>query len=91
MYCEVGNSIDLYKNIQIKKLKYFGHFVRQSTVQRTFLEGKVNGRRGKHRATWLNNISQRTGLKYAEAIRATYHRDEWRSIGGHSISTYALN
>ena len=77
VYCKVGNSADLYKSVQIKKLKYFGHFVRHSTLQRTFLEGKVNGRRGRGRprATWFNNISQWIGLKYAEAVRATYHRD----------------
>ena len=78
MYCKVGNSIDLYESIQIKKLKYFGHFVGHSTLQRTLLEGKANGRRvrGRPRVTWFNKISQWTGLKYAEAVRSTYHRDE---------------
>ena len=86
--CKVGNSTDLYQIIQIKKLKYSGHFVRQRTLQRTLLEGKVNGRRGRGRsmATRYNYTSQWTALKYAEAVRATYHRDEWRSIACNPLS-----
>ena len=38
----------LIKIIQCKKLKYFGHIIRhEDTLQRTALDGKVNGKRGR--------------------------------------------
>ena len=37
-------------------------------------------------ATRNNYTSQWTALKYAEAVRATYHRDEWRSIACNPLS-----
>ena len=88
VYCRADSTINLYKTIQIKKLKYCGHFVRRSTLQLTLLDGKVNGRRGRGRprATWFNNISQWTGLKCAETVRATHHRHDWRCIAFNLLS-----
>ena len=63
VYCKDDNTIALYKTILLKKLKYFGNFTRHSTLQHILLEGKENGRRGRARATCLNNISKWTGLK----------------------------
>ena len=74
----------LYKIIQCKKLKYFGHIIRQSgdTIQRTVLDGKVNGARGRGRprTKWTTNITKWTGLKYHQAVRQAQHRQEWRTI-----------
>ena len=86
VYCKDDNTIDLYETIEKKKLKYFGHFVRHSILQRTLLDGKVNGRRGRPRATWFNNINQWTSLKYTEAVGTTFHHDEWRSIASNPMS-----
>jgi hypothetical protein len=72
----------LLPTIQTRKLKYFGHITRHSSLQRMLLEGKVNGRRGRGRprATWITDIAQWTGLKYAAAVRTADDREKWRTI-----------
>ena len=68
--------------IQTRTLKYFGYIIRQSSLNRTLLERKVNGGRGRGRlrATWPTDIIHRTGFKYEYAVRTTYDRDKWRTI-----------
>lgn len=74
----------LFNLIQTKKLKYFGHIIRQSgdTLHRTVLDGKVNGKRGRGRPRikWTTNITKWTGLEYHQAVRLAQHRQEWRTI-----------
>ena len=74
----------LYKTIQCKKLKYFGHMIRRknTTIQRTVLEGKIDGKRGRGRprTSWSANISSWTGLKYHHAVQRAQHRQEWKAI-----------
>ena len=59
--------------MQTKKLKYFGHIIRQNgdTLHRTLLDRKANGLRGRGRprATWTTNIMKWTGLDYEQAVR----------------------
>ena len=53
--------------MQGKKLKYFGHMIRQNyALQRTVLDGKVNGKRGRGRprTKWTSNIEKCSGMKY---------------------------
>ena len=74
----------LYITIQTKKLKYFGHIIRQSgePLYRTVLDGKVNGARGRGRPRekWSNNITKWTGLQYHQAVRLAQQRQQWRTI-----------
>ena len=52
----------LYKTIQIRTLKFFGHTIRRDNLQRILLEGKMPARRarGRPRINWTSNISQWT-------------------------------
>ena len=73
----------LLKIIQCKKLKYFGHMIRQKdTLQRTILDGKINGKRGRGRprTKWTTNITKWTGLRYEQAVAKAHQRQEWRTI-----------
>ena len=71
---------NLYKTIQTKILKYFGHIIRRQNLQRTLLDGKIVARRCRRRPrlTWARNISQLTGLAYIEAVRRAHDRNDWR-------------
>ena len=67
----------LIKIIQCKKLKYFGHIIRHDdTLQRTVLDGRVNGKRGRGRprTKWTTNIEKWTGMGYHQAVRRTHDR-----------------
>ena len=74
----------LYNIIQTKKLKYFGHIIRQNgdTLPRTLIDGKVKGLRGRGRprTTWTTNIIKWTGLNYEQAVRLAQDRQKWRTI-----------
>ena len=71
----------LYNIIQTKKLKYFGHIIRQNgdTLPRTLIDGKVKGLRGRGRprTTWTTNIIKWTGLNYEQAVRLAQDRQKW--------------
>lgn len=76
----------LFKIIQCKKLKYFGHMIRKNdTIQRSVLDGKVNGKRGRGRprTKWTTNIEKWTGLSYHQAVRQAQDREEWRTIASY--------
>ena len=66
----------LFTIIQIRKLKYFGHINRHSSVQTTFLNGRVNGKRGRGRprTSWTSNIKEWTRQSHIEAVRLTSNR-----------------
>ena len=72
----------LFTIIQIRKLKYFGHINRHSSMQTTLLNGRVNGKRGRGRprTSWTSNIKEWTGKNYIEAVRLTSNRYDWRII-----------
>ena len=75
--------------MQCKKLKYFGHIIRQEdTLQRTVLDGKVNGKRGRGRprTKWTTNIEKWTGLRYHQAVRQSHDRMKWRTIASNPLS-----
>ena len=83
---EIINRINtrhhLFKTIQIKKLRYFGHIARHNNLQRVLLDGKIEARRGRGRPRikWGNNIKQWTGLNHIEAIRRAQDRNDWRYL-----------
>ena len=73
----------LFKIIQGKKQKYFGHKIRHDdTLQRAVLHGKVNGKivRGRPRTKWTTNIEKWKGMGYHQAVRQTHDRKKWRAI-----------
>ena len=72
----------LFTIIQMRKLKYFGHINRYSSMQTTLLDGRVYGKRGRGRprTSWTSNIKEWTGKSYIEAVRLTSNRHDWRII-----------
>ena len=83
----VNNQDRLMRKIQIKKLKYFGHIIRQESLHRSILDGKVCGTkgRGRPRARWTSNVCKWTGRPYEEAVRRAQDRLEWRTIASNPV------
>ena len=50
----------LLADTRTKKLGYFGHIIRHSTLQHALLEGKIEGSPGadQERCTWMGNITE---------------------------------
>ena len=88
MLQRMGCTMELAKLAGRRKLQYFGHIIRAKKLQRALLEAKINGRRarGRPRKSWSTNITEWTGLSYAQSVRAAQDRRQWRAI----ISSYPV-
>ena len=66
-----------------RKLQYFGHIIRKSSLQKLLLEGKVDGKRqrGRPRRMWMDDIKGWINKRsYAECVRDAQHRSVWRAM-----------
>ena len=79
---EIGRHQELLEIVKTRKLKWFGHTTRGGGLAKTCLQGTVRGGRGRGRPRkkWSDNVSEWTGLSYAEATRAAERREGWRGI-----------
>ena len=66
--------------IKKQKLSYFGHIKRHNTLEKLFLEGTCEGRRGRGRARrrWTQDIGEWMGVSTVEAGRQALERGEFR-------------
>ena len=66
--------------IKKQKLSYFGHFKRHNTLEKLFLEGTCEGRRGRRRPRkrWTQEIGEWMGVSTVEAGRQALERGEFR-------------
>ena len=44
-----GKGLSLEKNMNMRKVQYFGHLIRKDEIQKSLLEGKVCGKRPRGR------------------------------------------
>ena len=65
--------------IKKQKLSYFGHIKRHNTLEKLFLEGTCEGRRGRGRhRRWTQDIGEWMGVSTVEAGRQALERGEFR-------------
>ena len=78
----IGRHQDLLQIVKTRKMKWFGHTTRGDGLAKTCLQGTVRGGRGRGRPRkkWCDNITEWTGLSYAEATRAADCCEGWRGI-----------
>ena len=71
--------INLLELIMIS-LSYFGHIKRHNTLEKLFLEGTCEGRRGRGRPRrrWTQDIGEWMGVLTVEAGRQALERGEFR-------------
>ena len=75
-------GIELYLIVTIRKLKlsHFGHNKRHDSLEKIFLEGMVEGRRGRGRPRrrWSQDITEWMGSTMAEGGRKAQDRNLFR-------------
>ena len=81
----------MLKEVNKRRLKYLGHAIRneKTTLMKTAFEGKVEGkgRRGRPYKSYMENITQITGIKKKKnIIKKAMDRDEWRSLVTESLA-----
>ena len=86
---EIGKHQNLLEIVKSRKLKWFGHTVRSDGLAKTCLQGTVRGgrNRGRPRKKWADNITEWTGLSYAEATNAARCRDGWRGLVREAVAS----
>ena len=86
---EIGKHQNLLEIVKSRKLKWFGHTVRSDGLAKTCLQGTVCGgrNRGRPRKKWADNITEWTGLSYAEATNAARCRDGWRGLVREAVAS----
>jgi len=82
----VGNYEHLLAIVKRRKLKHFGHVIRHDNLQKTILQGTVEGsrRRGRPRKSWMNNITEWSGLHLQQLLRRAENRREWKKTAASS-------
>ena len=67
----------LLNTIKKRKCQYFGHIVRGDGVQRSLMEGRMHGGRGRGRprTMWTDNIKEWTKISYNDCIRVAQDQE----------------
>ena len=69
----------LLKDVQKRKIRYYGHIKRRNNFLTTTMEGKMNGRRprGRPRISWFCDVKAWTNLPAADCTRMAASRSLW--------------
>ena len=78
-----GTSRELIKTTRKRQMKFLGHTIRKSGIERLALCGKINGKRdiGKQRLTYLEGLNKwatNTSMGNNEFLPMSKNRKEWR-------------
>ena len=78
----IGPHEDLLTFVKRRKLRWYGHVSRSSSLAKTILQGTVKGRRrqGRQRKRWEYNIREWTDLEFAKSQRTVENREKWRKL-----------
>ncbi|GFS16838.1 endonuclease-reverse transcriptase [Elysia marginata] len=74
---EIGlKHTELLKTIKTRQHAYYGHIRRHQSLQKTIMEGKINGKRqrGRKRKSWLGNIEETTTRRIIECCEFALNR-----------------
>ena len=73
----IGRHEDLLTIVKRRKLQWYGHVSRSSSLAKTILQGTVKGgrRQGRQRKRWEDIIREWTGLEFAQSRRAVENRE----------------
>ena len=89
VYMSAGARRGLLAHTKIRKLRYFGHSMRQQndSIESSIMTGFVEGNRGRGRPrlSWIDNVLNWTGLVGSDLMSATRDRRLW-ALKIHSCS-----
>ena len=77
-----GEQEPLLSTVKRRKLTWYGHITRHTSLSKTILQGTIEGkrRRGRQRKAWMDNIKEWTGCSFQTLLRTAEDRERWRSL-----------
>ena len=78
----IGPREELLTIVKRRKLQWYGHVSRLSSLAKTILQGtrKWGRRQGRQRKRWEDNTREWTRLEFGKSQRAVKNRGEWRKL-----------
>ena len=78
----VGPHEDLLMIAKRRKLQWYGHVSRSSSLAKIILQSTVKGgrRQVRQKKRWEDNIREWTDLEFAKSQRAVENREKWRKL-----------
>ena len=72
----IGVLDDLLTMVKKRKLRWYGHISRSSSMAKTILQGTVKGgrSRGRQKVRWEDNIKEWTRMGFGDSLRAAEER-----------------
>ena len=76
----IRQELNVTDSINRRKLQYFGHLKRHHTLEKTFMDGVVPGKRsrGRQRMRWEQGVKVQLGMSLVAAGRLAQDRDLYR-------------
>ena len=76
-----GKQEPLLTTVRSRKLKWFGHTTRHTSLAKSILQGTVTGgrKRGRPKKAWIDNIKEWTNLDVPSLLRQAEDRKKWRA------------
>ena len=94
----IGNHKDLLTKVKVRKLRWYGHIIREDySIEYVYVKNipsrycKRTRKRGRPRQKLSDNIHEWTGLNVCDSMRASTHREKWINIVRDSSAPLRLN
>ena len=82
----IGEYDELLTLVKKRKLRWFGHVSRSTSLAKTILQGTVKGQSetGRQKKRWEDDIKEWTGMDFASSARAAENRTRWKGVVSNS-------
>ena len=79
----IGQHDELLTLVKKRKVRWLGHVLRSSSLEKTILQG-TGKRRCRQKKRWEDYIKDRIGLNFASSTRTAENRTRWKGIVANS-------
>ena len=81
------NRPSIIHDIEKRQLQYFGHVIRDNSMQRRLMEGVLEGTRcsGRPKNSWTGHMLKILDMDYVSTVCAAQQRGVWRAMAANLL------